>query len=98
MLNLAEYRKRPRSLANFLPWAALVSEGVVLNKDGSLQRAARFRGRDLDTTLASALWLVPAPDVAVRTFDVTAGEAVKAPRPPGPKRSRPSTSIRLAPA
>jgi type IV secretory pathway TrbD component len=31
-----------RRLADFLPWAALVGEGVVLNKDGSFQRTARF--------------------------------------------------------
>ncbi|MGH9099153.1 MAG: conjugal transfer protein, partial [Acidimicrobiales bacterium] len=43
MLNLAEYRKRPASLADFLPWAALVAPGVVLNKDGSFLRCARFR-------------------------------------------------------
>src|SRR3974390_2925824 len=55
MLNLAEYRKRPRSLAAFLPWAALVSEGVVLNKDGSLQRTARFRGPDLDSATPAEL-------------------------------------------
>jgi type IV secretion system protein VirB4 len=55
MLNLAEYRKRPRSLADFLPWAALVSEGVVLNKDGSLQRTARFRGPDLDSATPAEL-------------------------------------------
>ena len=28
MLNLAEYRKKPQSLADFLPWAALVAPGV----------------------------------------------------------------------
>ena len=55
MLNLAEYRKQPRSLADFLPWAALVSEGVVLNKDGSLQRTARFRGPDLDSSTPAEL-------------------------------------------
>src|ERR1700681_4062854 len=49
MLNLAEYRKKPQSLADFLPWAALIAAGVVLNKDGSLQRTARFRGPDLDS-------------------------------------------------
>ncbi len=38
MLNLAEYRGHPASLADFLPWAALVEKGVVLNKDGSFQR------------------------------------------------------------
>src|SRR5271170_7183632 len=49
MLNLAEYRNRPAGLADFLPWAALVEVGVVLNKDGSFQRTARFRGPDLDS-------------------------------------------------
>ena len=48
MFNLAEYRKKPQSLADFLPWVALVAEGVVLSKDGSVQRSARFRGPDLD--------------------------------------------------
>jgi type IV secretion system protein TrbE len=35
MMSLAEYRKRPALLADYLPWAALVAKGVVLNKDGS---------------------------------------------------------------
>src|SRR6266581_8549621 len=55
MLNLAEYRKKPQSLADFLPWAALVAEGVILNKDGSLQRTARFRGPDLDSATEAEL-------------------------------------------
>ena len=55
MLNLAEYRKKPQSLVDFLPWAALVAEGVVLNKDGSLQRTARFRGPDLDSATPAEL-------------------------------------------
>jgi type IV secretion system protein TrbE len=55
MLNLAEYRKKPHSLADFLPWAALVGEGVILNKDGSFQRTARFRGPDLDSATPSEL-------------------------------------------
>ncbi|MCK0166217.1 conjugal transfer protein TrbE [Jannaschia sp. S6380] len=55
MLNLAEYRSKPRLLADFLPWAALVGEGVVLNKDGSLQRSARFRGPDLDSATPAEL-------------------------------------------
>ena len=49
MLNLAEYRQRPALLADWLPWAGLVAPGVVLNKDGSFQRTARFRGPDLDS-------------------------------------------------
>ncbi len=55
MLRLAEYRARPASLADFLPWAALVAPGVVLNKDGSLQRSARFRGPDLDSATPAEL-------------------------------------------
>ena len=55
MLNLAEYRNRPAGLADFLPWAALVEKGVILNKDGSFQRAARFRGPDLDSATAAEL-------------------------------------------
>ncbi|MBB2198738.1 conjugal transfer protein TrbE [Gluconacetobacter sp. 1c LMG 22058] len=55
MLNLAEYRHRRDRLADFLPWAALVAKGVVLNKDGAFQRTARFRGPDLESSTASEL-------------------------------------------
>jgi type IV secretion system protein TrbE len=55
MMNLAEYRRRSQSLADFLPWAALVREGVVLNKDGSFQRTAKFRGPDLDSSTPAEL-------------------------------------------
>jgi len=59
-MNLAEYRARPESLADFLPWAALVAPGVVLNKDGSFQRSARFRGPDLDSSTEHELVTVTA--------------------------------------
>ncbi|SIT14146.1 type IV secretion system protein VirB4 [Thalassolituus maritimus] len=55
MLNLTEYRKRPALLADWLPWAGLVATGVVLNKDGSFQRTARFRGPDLDSATQGEL-------------------------------------------
>ena len=55
MMRLAEYRSKVSLLADFLPWAALVGEGVVLNKDGSLQRSARFRGPDLDSSTPAEL-------------------------------------------
>ncbi|QMW23218.1 conjugal transfer protein TrbE [Sandaracinobacteroides saxicola] len=55
MMNLAEYRRTATRLADFLPWTALVGEGVVLNKDGSFQRTARFRGPDLDSAVAAEL-------------------------------------------
>ena len=55
MLNLAEYRKKPQALADFLPWAALVAPGVIANKDGSFQRTAQFRGPDLDSATPAEL-------------------------------------------
>jgi len=55
MMNLAEYRRTAVHLADYLPWAALIGEGVVSNKDGSFQRSARFRGPDLDSAVAAEL-------------------------------------------
>ena len=55
MLNLREYRNKPTTLADYLPWAALVAPGVVLNKDGSFQRTARFRGPDLESATPAEL-------------------------------------------
>ena len=55
MMNLAEYRRSASRLADFLPWAALVGPGIVLNKDGSFQRTASFRGPDLDSAVAAEL-------------------------------------------
>ncbi|MDE1568242.1 conjugal transfer protein TrbE [Aquabacter sediminis] len=55
MMNLAEYRSRNRRLADFLPWAALVAPGIVLNKDGSFERTASFRGPDLDSAVPAEL-------------------------------------------
>ena len=54
-MNLREYRRSTTQLADFLPWAALVDEGVVLNKDGSFQRTAKFRGPDLDSAVPAEL-------------------------------------------
>jgi type IV secretion system protein TrbE len=55
MMNLAEYRRTSQRLADFLPWAALIAKGVVLNKDGSFQRTARYRGPDLDSATPAEL-------------------------------------------
>ena len=49
MLNLREYQARPKRLADYLPWAALIAPGIVLNKDGSFQRTIRYRGPDLES-------------------------------------------------
>ena len=55
MFHLAEYRNNNTRLADFLPWAALCEDGVVLNKDGSFQRTACFRGPDLDSAVPAEL-------------------------------------------
>ncbi len=55
MLLLPEHRKRPRGLADLLPWAALVAPGVVLNKDGSLLTAWAYRGPDVDSATPEEL-------------------------------------------
>ena len=60
MMNLAEYRRRPAGIADWLPWAGLVAEGVVLNKDGAFQRSAEFRGPDLDSATAGELVAITA--------------------------------------
>ena len=55
MMSLSEYRKTSQTLADYLPWAALVAPSVVLNKDASFQRTARFRGPDLESATPSEL-------------------------------------------
>src|SRR3979490_73559 len=55
MMNLAEYRRSNTRLADFLPWAALVDEGIILNKDGSVQRTAKVLGPDLDNAVPAEL-------------------------------------------
>jgi type IV secretion system protein VirB4 len=55
MLSLREYRHVADRLADHLPWAALVGEGIVLNKDGSFQRTLTFRGPDLESATEAEL-------------------------------------------
>jgi len=55
MLSLREYRSRADRLADHLPWAALIAPGIILNKDGSFLRVARFRGPDLESATEAEL-------------------------------------------
>lgn len=55
MLKLSDYRDSTPRLAELLPWAALLAPGVVLNKDGSLQRTVRYRGPDLASATEAQL-------------------------------------------
>ena len=60
MLNLSEYARKPRLLADYLPWACLVAPGIVLNKDGSFQTSFRYRGPDLESSTEPELVAVSA--------------------------------------
>jgi type IV secretion system protein TrbE len=55
MLALREYRNKADRLADHLPWAALVADGIILNKDGSFQRTLKFRGPDLESATEAEL-------------------------------------------
>ncbi|HCF1779074.1 TPA: hypothetical protein NH898_005872, partial [Pseudomonas aeruginosa] len=46
MLALAPFRSKAAGLPDLLNYAALVDEGVVLGKDGSLMAGFFFRGDD----------------------------------------------------
>lgn len=55
MMDLRAYRSHEARLADWLPWAGLVAEGVGVNKDGAFQRTLTFRGPDLDSSTLSEL-------------------------------------------
>jgi type IV secretion system protein VirB4 len=55
MMFLREHARRASRLSDFLPWAALIAPGIILNKDGSFVRVARFRGPDLDSATQAEL-------------------------------------------
>lgn len=55
MISFVPYQHKPSRLEDFLPWGLLVARGVVLNKDGSFQRTARFRGPDVRSSTPEEL-------------------------------------------
>ena len=55
MFSLAPYRHHPSRLEDYLPWAILVAPGVILDKDGSFQATARFRGPDIRSATRAEL-------------------------------------------
>jgi type IV secretion system protein VirB4 len=55
MISFAPYAHTPNRLEDYLPWAMLVAPGVVLNKDGSFQATARFRGPDVRSSTPEEL-------------------------------------------
>lgn len=52
---LREHARARTRLSDFLPWAAMIAPGIILNKDGSFQRTLGFRGPDLDSATQSEL-------------------------------------------
>jgi len=55
MFSLGQYREPTSRLPDYLPWAALVAPGVVLQKDAALQKTVAFRGPDLASSSPSEL-------------------------------------------
>lgn len=55
MISFQPYSHTPNRLEDYLPWAILVAPGVVLNKDGSFQTTARFRGPDVRSSTPEEL-------------------------------------------
>jgi len=55
MMFLREHARHASRLSDFLPWAAMIAPGIILNKDGSFLRIARFRGPDLDSATQAEL-------------------------------------------
>jgi Type IV secretory pathway, VirB4 components len=49
MLPLDVYRSKRMGLPDLLPYAAVIEDGIVLNKDGSLMAGWFYRGKDLAT-------------------------------------------------
>jgi len=63
MWNFKEFNQQVSQLSDMLPWAAIVEPGnlgIVVNKDGSMQRTFQFRGADLDSSTRSELITITA--------------------------------------
>ena len=53
MQKLDPYRSKRKALPDLLNWAAVIQDGVVLNKDGSLLAGYFYKGRDLSSASPS---------------------------------------------
>ncbi len=52
---IREFRTRLKGYSDLLVYAAMVEDGIILNKDGSLLCAWSYRGDDLDSASAHEL-------------------------------------------
>lgn len=55
MRSLKEFRNKAYGLPDLLPWAALIDDGLVLNKNGSLMAGFYYTGPDLDSATNAEL-------------------------------------------
>ena len=60
MLRLTEYRTKEEGLADRLNYAAMIDDGVMLCKDGSLMACWSFRGQDLASSTSNELAAIAA--------------------------------------
>ncbi len=58
MIALQDYRHKPKGLPDLLPYAAMVNNGVLLCKDGSLMTGWKFRAQDTASSTAEELAVV----------------------------------------
>ena len=55
MLRLRDFRQNIKGLSDLLPYAALIDDGIILQKDGSFLTAYEFIGKDADSMTAGQL-------------------------------------------
>ncbi len=55
MINLRGFTEEKHLLSHYLPWAAIVAPGVVLQKDCLFQKTVAFRGYDLDASSSAEI-------------------------------------------
>lgn len=88
-----EHRSEPDGLADLLNWASLVDRGVVLQKDGALLAAFRYRGPDLGSATGAELDAL-AHQLNDALLPYTDGwmfhvDAIRSPAPPYPASAFP---------
>lgn len=67
---IREYKKLKDKLSYYVPWVLLVDEGVVLNKNGTLEKTFRYRGKDLDNATEEELeYIVAKINNVIKRFD-----------------------------
>ena len=55
MFGIKEYDEDLSRLASFLPWLTMIEEGIIINKNGSLQATLSYRGQDLSSSTKAEL-------------------------------------------